>query len=248
MNQRNIINDIVPILRKFDSFTLEELEAANMLERRDLKFIFPEAKSKLVVERMLDHYKILEVKGYRYTNYETVYYDTSSFKYYLLHHNENLNRLKVRTRRYVQSDLTFYELKFKNNKGWVSKERQLTDSLFLDLNDVFTGQDQENLQPKIKIDYIRITFLSKDNAEKLTLDFNLKLNHYCPTHHYDNLVIAEMKRKDLTRNIFTKIIKDLKIDSTGISKYCMGVAQAYPDIKQNNFKQKLLTIKKIEQE
>ena len=42
MNERNIIKDIVPILGKFEPFTLEELEAANMLERRDLKFIFPE--------------------------------------------------------------------------------------------------------------------------------------------------------------------------------------------------------------
>ncbi len=248
MSVPEIIKDIVPLLSKFEALTLEELEAANMLERRDLKFIFPLAKAKIIVSRLDEHYRVLEVKGYRYTNYETVYYDTSSFKYYLQHHNENLNRLKIRTRRYVQSDLTFYEIKSKNNKGWVSKERQLTDSLFLDINKFLGEEFAEGLEPKIKIDYIRITFLSKSGGEKLTLDFNLNMNHYGPNTHYENLVIAEMKTKDLTRSIFSNIIKDLNVDPTGISKYCLGVIHTYPEVKHNNFKQKLLKIKKIEQE
>ena len=244
--KNNIVSEIAPILQSFETLTLEELESANMLERKDLKFVFPVDRAKEVVEKMLGHYRVLEVKGYRYTDYETVYYDTNSFKFYFQHHNDNLNRVKIRTRRYVQSDITFYEIKSKNNKGWVSKERIPAESLFLDINKVYGHEFGEHLEPKLKIDYVRMTFLSNDGDEKLTLDFNLKLNHYCPTRYYDNIVIAEMKAKDFSNNTFPNIIKGMQIDPMGISKYCLGVTHMFPAIKQNNFKQKLLKIKKIE--
>jgi hypothetical protein len=33
----------------------------------------------------------------------------------------------------------------------------------------------------------------------------------------------------------------------GISKYCLGVAMLYPELKSNNFKEKILKIQKISQ-
>lgn len=246
MTRENILSELVPVLQTFDPLYLEELDSADLLERKDIKYVFPVHKAKQVVELLQNHYRVLEVKNSRFTDYETVYYDTPGFKYYFQHHNENLNRFKVRTRRYVQSDISFYEMKFKNNKGWVSKERHSINSLFLNIQESFPEKFKEALEPKLKIDYIRITFLSKDGHEKLTLDFNLKLNHYCPTHYYDNLVIAEMKSKDIAHNIFPDLIKGLNIYPIGISKYCMGITHVYPTVKHNNFKPKLLKIQKIE--
>jgi hypothetical protein len=43
-------------------------------------------------------------------------------------------------------------------------------------------------------------------------------------------------------------IKRRLIRPEGISKYCLGVALLYPGMKQNNFKRKLLKIKKLHNE
>ena len=58
-----------------------------------------------------------EIDGQRLTAYDTLYYDTLDLQMYLRHHDRQLRRQKIRVRTYVDSQLTFLEVKNKSNKG-----------------------------------------------------------------------------------------------------------------------------------
>ena len=69
------------------------------------------------------HYYAQEAEGNRLSPYSTVYYDTPDLKMYTIHHDRHLVRDKVRVRTYVDSHLTFCEVKHKTNKGRTKKKR-----------------------------------------------------------------------------------------------------------------------------
>ena len=66
---------------------------------------------------------ILQIDGKRKHDYKSLYFDTEDRKFYNDHHNQRVNRYKVRYREYVDSGLVFLEIKCKNNKGKTIKKR-----------------------------------------------------------------------------------------------------------------------------
>ena len=67
-------------------------------------------------------YDILEIQGMRTFSYENVYFDTVDYFFYHQHLNQEKNRTKIRTRKYVDSHLDFVEYKQKINNV-IKKER-----------------------------------------------------------------------------------------------------------------------------
>ena len=64
-----------------------------------------------------NEYQVLEIKHRRLMHYASVYFDTPAFTFYFDHHNGKIRRTKIRQRKYVDSELTFLEIKQKNGKG-----------------------------------------------------------------------------------------------------------------------------------
>ena len=71
----------------------------------------------------MPYYKVLTISGLRQGRYETRYFDTADYEMYTKHHNGKLNRYKVRFRTYVDSEMNFFEVKFKTNTGRTRKSR-----------------------------------------------------------------------------------------------------------------------------
>ena len=63
------------------------------------------------------------------------HYDTDDRKFYLDHHNQRVNRNKVRFREYEGSKLTYLEIKHKNNKGKTIKKRTKVNNIPKVLNE-----------------------------------------------------------------------------------------------------------------
>jgi hypothetical protein len=236
---------ISSILQGFNTFSLAELEAANLLERKDFKYIIKLPDFAELLQQLPQHYKVLSIKECRYTNYVTKYFDTPDFKFYTQHHNGQLNRYKVRLREYVESKLCFYEVKFKNNKNWTSKHRQRIDNLAIDPNNYLANDIQSPVEAKLDVLYTRITLLSNNGEEKITFDLNLTFNNDTKQKAFHDLVIAEVKSKTHHPYIFRQLAKKLGYRSMGISKYCFGITQIYQQLKNNNFKSTILKIYKL---
>lgn len=79
--------DFLNMINKLEPITLMEMDSVSLLDRTDTKFIFHIDKLKEILQETAENYKVLEVKGNRYSNYDTNYFDTDNFQLYYNHHN-----------------------------------------------------------------------------------------------------------------------------------------------------------------
>lgn len=239
-------------LSAFDPITLKEMDGVKLMDRTDTKFLFNIDQLPKILEEAACFYKILDMDGNRISRYKTLYFDSENFKLYNEHHSGKLNRYKIRHRTYVESNLGFLEVKFKNNKGRTLKTRikeievpQLTDGKAFDFLQKTLPFDPLILIPKIWINYSRITLVNKISAERLTLDLNLEFEKDGEKEQLNQLVVAEVKQDSKVASPFISIMRKKHIREGSISKYCFGVASSFPEVKRNNFKRKLLNVTKI---
>jgi hypothetical protein len=249
------MNDLNEIVTRFDPITLEEMDAVKLLIRVDTKYVFNAVKMPLILEELILQYRALEVDGIRMNQYETLYYDTPDLQLYCQHHNGKLNRYKVRSRKYVDSGTVFFEIKFKNNCGRTIKSRvknEVTDGEFSDksmkLLEKKTPAFVGKLIPILRVFFTRITLVNRNLTERLTLDVGLHYKNDHAEQAYPFIAIAEMKQDRTGKSEFHDLMKKYHIYRSGMSKYCFGISSLDFRVKKNNFKQKLLQIKKINHE
>lgn len=228
------------------------MDGVKLMDRTDTKYTFNFSELAEVLLSAKSDYRILNIEGHRISKYKTLYYDTNDFDLYNKHHSGKLNRYKIRHRTYVESELGFLEVKFKNNKGRTIKTRikenevpLLTDTHAHAFLNKMLPFNPLTLVPKIWIHYNRITLVNKISAERLTIDLNLEFEKDGNSQILHQLVIAEVKQDSKTPSPFVSIMKRKHIREGSISKYCMAIANSYSEVKKNNFKYKLLNINKL---
>lgn len=241
--------DRLNILQKFEPITLEEMDGVKLMNRTDTKFTFTLDDFEKAMNEVAEHYKVLEVNGKRLSKYKTLYYDTANLHLYGAHHSGKLNRYKIRHRTYVESDLGFLEVKFKNNKGRTLKKRVSTYNppvIWEGENELFLTKTQpyqpDTLVPIMWVNYNRCTLVSKTDPERLTIDLDLEFVMDDLTKQMNGLVIAEVKQDKRKSSVFLGVMKKYHIRQGSISKYCLGIATMCSGVKKNNFKRKLITI------
>lgn len=242
------------ILSRFQPITLAEMDSVQLMNRTDTKFMLSVNDLEEILATLPHSYRVLEVNGIRQNRYETLYYDTENFFHFTRHQNGKRNRYKIRKRKYVDSDLTFLEVKFKSNQNRTIKNRtklpEIGEPLENKSMEFLAKQpnlDGENLVPKIWNAFKRITLVNEAIKERLTIDCDLSFRQNGSSISLPHLVIAEVKQERASRHSpFMKELKKRLIRPEGVSKYCLGVALLCPQVKANNFKQKILKIKRIE--
>lgn len=252
MGTEKFLSQVKEVLSTFDPITLEEMDSVKLMDRKDLKFNFSIKHLPEFLNAIRDQYRSLEVGGTRMSRYETLYYDTPEFDLYKIHHNGKPARFKIRVRKYVESDLKFFEVKHKNNKGRTLKTRvkkkkggnEISGSS-IELLQEKTGMGQDHLEPKLWVNYTRITLVNRYDEERLTIDLDLEVISDNSNFKFDGLVIVEAKMSKLHVTPFVKLLKEKHIREGGMSKYCMAVSKLVPDLKHNNFKPKLIKVDKI---
>jgi hypothetical protein len=246
------LTELDSILKSFEPITLKEMDSVKLMDRTDTKFVFKISQLSEFLSQLTNNYKILDVNGNRISRYESLYFDTKDFDLYHSHHRGRPSRFKVRFRKYVESELNFFEVKFKNNKGRTIKDRvkqnqidgSIKDNAETLLNDK-TPLKSDDLEAKIWVNYSRITFVNKNSPERVTIDLDLTFKNDDQSKTIDNLVIAEVKQDKAIVSAFLKVMKKHHIREGSISKYCYGVISLFDKIKHNNFKPNLILIKKI---
>jgi hypothetical protein len=241
------------ILLGFEPITLSEMDRVKLMNRVDTKFAFSLQQFIKFLPELSAAYKILEIEDTRTPFYESLYFDDERFSFFQDHHNGRTNRFKVRFRKYVESNLTFLEIKHKF-KGRTNKKRIRVESI----PDQMEAQHIDFIKSVIPKDvdlkavmwnsFHRITLVNKIENERLTLDFDLMFRWEEKTEQFDNVIIAELKQETVNRNsAFFALMKTINIRPYRLSKYCIGSIELYGGsrLKFNRFKKKLLTLKKI---
>ena len=244
---------VIELAKKFDPITLSEMDDVKLMNRTDTKFTFRKSQLSVILTRMLDHYKVLEIDNLRIQDYRSLYYDTNNRKFYIDHHNQRVNRNKIRFREYINSGLVFMEIKLKNNKGKTIKKRKRVNNIPLQLSNddieymnkiIGTSLDVEAKQ---WINFSRMTFVHKVYKERLTIDLNLNFKYGDQNLDMKDIIIAEVKQERVSRaSDFMRITKEMSILPMRLSKYCYSTIMLNKNIKQNRFKKKSLFIKKLQ--
>ncbi len=222
------------------------------MSRIDRKYWFHISKLEKVLEKTLSEYYILEIEGQRLMDYQTTYYDTPDNSMYLKHHNGKMNRHKIRQRKYVSTDSSFLEVKFKTNKKVTIKNRveaSFEKNSFLPTEIKFIRKETpykgENLVPVLYNKFKRLTLIHKDKLDRCTIDISPVFWNENSSVNIYNLAIFELKRgHSLKASPIVAILRDLKIRQRGMSKYCTGRAILEPELKQNAFNPRLRFLNK----
>jgi hypothetical protein len=253
MTSEKLQTNIEEEIWRLEKITLEEMEAVELMDRMDIKFLIPIGLMPNIMAEAKACYKVLEINRERLCLYETLYYDTEALDLYHAHQSGKLNRYKVRFRKYVGSNLSFFEIKYKNNKGRTQKSRiqqpnEFEERLSLEKTDFLeknTPLKAANLKGNLKVKYWRITLVNKTSKERFTMDLNLAFSQEEIEVAYHQIVVAEVKQEKIGPSPIIDIFKKYHLRPGSISKYCLGVISLNQKIKHNRFKPEFLQIKKI---
>ena len=251
------MDKLTDILQKLDPISLVKMDRVKLQNRTDTKFVFNADILPTILDEIKDYYSILEIKEKRTNSYKTLYYDTKDLQSYIQHHNGKANRIKVRFRKYIESDLNFLEVKFKNNKNRTIKARTKTKDIETALSDFskqfvldnsYSFYDDKEIVPVLWNSFTRLTLVHKTANERLTIDLNLGFKSFSDNREQNipHIIIAEVKQEKASSNSdFIKAIRKHHIRQSSMSKYCVGTALLHKDLKQNNFKERILKINKL---
>jgi VTC domain len=247
------------LMRRFSSISLDELNAkAEMLRRRDNKYVIEQPVMQEALEEFRDRFDVLEIGGRRSFTYDTCYFDSPDFECYRDHHRGRRQRIKVRIRNYIESDLCFVEVKLKDKRGETIKKRLAHDpahSQELDQRamefvqschaSLYKRAFPHSLERAIDMRYKRVTLVAKDGGERMTIDNKLCfMSGGSKQRVGDDKFIVETKSAN-GNGIADKVLRSLhRHPSKHCSKYCTATAILNANVKSNNFKmvmRKLIT-------
>jgi len=245
----SIGDSIEMVLSGFSSISLEQLQQAELMRRKDAKYLYSVLHIPGILRLLEKEYRVLEVDGKRAQNYQTFYYDTLDLDMYYMHHRGMVNRNKIRFRKYVSSDAVFLEVKKKNSKGVTIKNRKQTDSadaVILSKEEEFltyyTPYENDKILPVLENSFKRITLVGPDHSERITIDYQLWFSSPLSENSIElpGISIAEIKYQDRIAGFpFHAALRRHHILPSRFSKYCIGMALLNPGLKQNLFKEKI---------
>ncbi|MFA6401322.1 MAG: polyphosphate polymerase domain-containing protein [Salinivirgaceae bacterium] len=248
-------NSYSELLTLFRPVNLNQLNHLKLMNRMDSKFVLPIHLLPIILKEASAFYQILEIENQRSFLYKTEYLDSPEMSLYLEHHNQRLSRYKIRYRTYTQSGTTFLEIKRKTNKEKTLKSRievceesQLSEPHYQFIESVVPLKER-SLHVSSTNFFNRITLISFESNERITLDFGLTMENQFGKTSLNHVAIAEVKREKQTGSSpFFKILKTNRIYQRGFSKYCIGVALLNPKLKQNSFKPTITYLNKLNYE
>lgn len=237
----------------FSTLSLQELGDAALLDRKEIKTLFSDNWLQSILPGLESEYQVLEIEGRRSFDYLSVYFDTPDRDFYKQHQAGARPRWKVRQRTYLNTGISFWEVKRKDNRNLTHKTRQQIKGpidLQLILNRLLDRSQYPgkipHLKPVLETRYTRITMVHKSRQERITLDRHLRFSDGKCSRPLSNLVVAEIKQNRLNlRSPFLIHSKQVGGQPSRFSKYCLGSLLFDPTLKYNRFKPIIMKIKSL---
>lgn len=174
------------LLEHFDPISLAALNAkAALLERRDTKYVLNEEQLDALLRHTVAYFDVLTIANRHRFLYRSIYFDTSNYQTFKDHNQGKRNRIKVRRRVYLNSGLSYFEVKIKGLRDKTHKYRlpiasgsvntpMLTAEEEAFLEEHYQKHYQRpwglSLRHSITVDYERMTLVAKRGDERLTID------------------------------------------------------------------------------
>ncbi len=180
------MTNFLSTLNSFSAINLEQLNAsASFLDRIDRKFLLTQSQLEDILDEFDKNFYVLDIAGQKIFSYDNIYMDTQDYEFYNAHQNKAKSRVKVRTRLYKDSNLSFFEFKQKQKgvtrkfryqipveEHWIMTKESKWFYKWVFMS--FYWEKPQKISPAIRTSYSRMTLVHKDSSERLTIDFNIK--------------------------------------------------------------------------
>lgn len=248
-----MIPHFIQSIQTLKSISLAQLDSVSLQDRIDKKFVLSSDQLDSILPCLLENYSVLEINGNKVFSYENNYFDTKDFQFYKDHHNSYLHRIKVRSRKYVESDLSFFEIKKKEKIDRTNKFRERVSHILSEINENqksvvqrFTRKNVDDITLILKNNFKRITLVNHQQTERVTIDFELQFIQNQTIIPLERVVIIEIKQSKMTQTSpLANFFKTNNIRKQSFSKYIYGVLIFNKEIKNNNFLRLIKKIKSI---
>lgn len=249
-------HDIEQLLGAMQPITLDEMKSIRLMNRTDQKYVTDTATLLRLLALAGSDYRAQVVEGKRVCGYATTYYDFPDEAHSLFrqHATGRRPRTKVRVRTYVESALTFLEVKQKDNHGKTRKQRirlSSPEAASGAEGEAFVreaaGIDFHKLHPAVSNSFSRITLVNRAKTERLTIDFGLRFHSHITGDDtaMPGIVVVELKRDGRVPSPILPILRRLRVKPSGFSKYCIGATVTGSERRTNRFKKRLVKIRKV---
>lgn len=239
------------------TITLDEMQRVKLMKRIDTKYVLHVDEVMQLIAHLATYgYRVQVLGDVRAARYDTLYYDTPQRHMYVVHHNRQLTRQKVRTRTYLESNVTYLEIKDKSNRGRTEKRRieisrEAFGNVHSDAAAVTFYADKgwcalNELSPALSTRFTRITLVNPDLTERLTIDLTLRYEDVRSGRvaTITDMAIVELKQDGLCASATKSIMQQMRITPLKVSKYCLGTTLTVDGVKKNRFQEKLRSIEK----
>lgn len=207
---------------------------AALQTRVDHKYLVPDAVLGQLVASLGGQLRVLDIGGRRAFDYESVYFDTASLRLYRDHVQGRRVRHKVRTRCYVDSELTMLEVKAKGGRGetikhrlpWQPEDLERIHGGGVDFVAAHLGTRVcvDDLEPVLRSCYRRTTLVDQGSSLRLTCDVELRYMGFGRVVAVPGgRVLVETKSRT-GRSEADRLLHRYGVRDLSVSKYCAGVA------------------------
>jgi VTC domain len=250
------VSSFVPDLSSWTAISLDELNRrAPLLDRGESKYVVNATQFTEVLARLRTEFDVLAIGDTRVFAYETTYFDTPELLTYRDHAQGRRRRFKVRSRRYVDSNLCYFEVKLKGVRDRTIKERMpyaeaLHGSVSAEADEFVRscvrrvyGQEFEGpLLPSLAMSYRRLTLVGKNCSERVTVDFDLNVRGHNSIEVATprTTIVLEVKSQSGDGRA-DEVIRSAGIRPQSCSKYCVGLNLVRDGLSYNEFNRTLRT-------
>ncbi len=243
------------ILQQSNPIALNDMDSVSLQNRIDRKYVLHINQVAQLLKEIGAHYFVLDIDEKRLFTYHTIYFDTPNLQFYTDHHNGLLNRIKVRCRKYVESNQTYFEIKRKHLGYRTDKFRKTIDEMILNLGEEeyaqiknrYVKREVNNLEISLDNYFKRTTLVSKNMTERVTLDFNLSFRKDATEKTVNDIVVIEVKQQKYDEtSAVVQALKRARIYPERISKYTFGILMMNEGVKYNSFKKIQRKVTKIQ--
>ncbi|MDO5734961.1 MAG: polyphosphate polymerase domain-containing protein [Propionibacteriaceae bacterium] len=228
----------------------EVMEVAGLQTRHEKKYLLT-PREFVELSAALEDFRVLQIDGKRLFGYESAYFDSPDLALFRAHRQGRRQRYKVRTRTYLDSGESLFEVKLKGGRGETVKLRlpyefedrsritgEAQDFLEDALRDSYDAEPPE-LTPSLTTRYTRATFVDVADGARLTCDIDLACTGEDTTEYGPDLILVESKSTGSGRA--DEVLAAMGVRPVSVSKYCVGIALTNPDLPANKWNRMLRT-------
>lgn len=223
---------------------------ARLQTRKDRKYVVPATVLAAVLADLPTEVFALDTDGRRWFGYRSVYFDTEGLDSYRLAATRRPSRFKVRTRTYLDSDLTMAEVKTKSRRGRTVKHRRTIDG-GLECTSravrAFASEFSETapyamaLEPVLASEYRRATLVFPADGVRITIDAGYRCTDVAgTTTGLEQAFIIETKTAG-PPSVVDRLLWRAGHRPEKISKFATGLAALRPELPSNRWHRVLRT-------